>query len=52
MFGKFSKPRFMVYRSEPLTIIHDVPGSIPGTTVGIFPEGEDYRGGHGLGSLV
>jgi len=31
---------------------HEVPGSIPGTTVGIFPEGEDSRGDHGLGRLV
>jgi len=30
---------------------HEVPGSIPGT-VGIFPEGEDSRGEHGLGRLV
>ena len=26
--------------------------SIPGSTVGIFPEGEDSRGDHGLGRLV
>jgi hypothetical protein len=31
---------------------YDFPGSIPGSTVGIFPEGEDYRGNHGLGRLV
>jgi len=30
----------------------EVPGSIPGSTVGIFPEGEDSRGDHGLGRLV
>jgi len=24
----------------------------PGSTVGIFPEGEDSRGDHGLGRLV
>ena len=30
----------------------EVPGSIPGSTVGIFPEGEDCRGEHGLGRLV
>jgi len=29
-----------------------VPGSIPGSTVGIFPEREDSRGDHGLGRLV
>jgi len=29
-----------------------VPGSIPGSTLGIFPEGEDSRGDHGLGRLV
>jgi len=29
-----------------------VPGSIPGSTVGIFPEGEDSRGDHGLDRLV
>ena len=28
---------------------HEVPGSIP---VGIFPEGEDSRGDHGMGRLV
>jgi hypothetical protein len=27
-------------------------GSIPGSTVGIFPEEEDSRGDHGLGTLV
>ena len=31
---------------------HEVPGSIPGSTVGIFPEGEDPRGDHGVGRLV
>jgi hypothetical protein len=29
-----------------------VPGSIPGSAVGIFLEGEDSRGDHGLGRLV
>jgi len=38
--------------SESLTTNHEVPGSIPGSTVGIFPEGEDSRGDHGLGKLV
>jgi len=31
---------------------HEVPGSISDSTVGIFPEGEDSRGYHGLGRLV
>jgi len=31
---------------------HEVPGSIPSSTVGIFSEGEDSRGDHGLGRLV
>jgi len=31
---------------------HEVPGSIPGSTVGIFSDGEDSRGDHGLGRLV
>ena len=35
-----------------LLLGHEVPGSIPGSTVGIFPEGEDSRGDHGLGRLV
>ena len=30
----------------------EVPGSIPGSTVGIFLEGEDSRGDHGLGRLA
>ena len=38
--------------SESLTTNHEVPGSIPGSTVGIFLEGEDSRGDHGLGRLV
>jgi hypothetical protein len=38
--------------SEILTTNHEVPGSIPGSTVGIFPEGKDSRGDHGLGRLV
>ena len=42
----------MVYWSEFLTTNHEVPGSIPGSTVGIFLEGEDSRGDHGLGRLV
>jgi hypothetical protein len=35
-----------------LTTNHDDPGSIPGSTVGIFREGEDSRGDHVLGRLV
>ena len=38
--------------SESLTTNHEVTGSIPGSTVGIFLEGEDSRGDHGLGRLV
>ena len=30
----------------------EVPGSIPGFNVGIFPVGEDSRGDLGLGRLV
>ena len=37
---------------QSLTTNHEVPGSIPGSTVGIFLEGEDSRGDHGLGGLV
>ena len=42
----------MVLWSESLTTNHEVSGSIPGSTVGIFLEGEDSRGDHGLGTLV
>jgi len=42
----------VVYWSESLTTNHEVPGSIPGSTVGRFPEGEDSRGDHGLDRLV
>jgi len=38
--------------SESLTTNQEVPVSIPRSTVGIFPEGEDSRGNHGLGRLV
>jgi len=31
---------------------HEVPGSIPGSTMGTFPEEEDSCGDHGLGRLV
>ena len=43
---------FVVYWSESPTTNHEVPGSIPGSTVGIFLEGEDSHGDHGLGRLV
>ena len=43
---------FVVWWSESLTTNHEVPGSIPGSTVGIFLEGEDSRGDRGLGRLV
>ena len=42
----------VVQLSESLTTNHEVPGSIPGFTLGIFTEGEDPRGDHGLGRLV
>ena len=42
----------MVQWSVSLTTNHAVPGSIPGSTVGIFPEEEDSRGVHGLGRFV
>ena len=37
---------------QSLTTNHEVPDSIPGSIVGIFPKGEDSRGDHGLGTLV
>ena len=43
------QPHGLVVR---LSANHEVPGSIPGSTVGIFPEGEDSRGDHCLGRLV
>ena len=42
----------MVQWSEYLTTNHEVPGLIPGSTVGIFLEGEDSHGDHGLGRLI
>ena len=42
----------MVYWSEFLATNHETSGSIPGSTVGIFLEGEDSHGDHGLGRLV
>jgi len=35
-----------------MTTNNEIPGSIPGSTVGIFLEGEDSHGDHGLGRLV
>jgi hypothetical protein len=37
--------------SEFRTTDHEVPGSIPGFIIGIFLEGRDSHGDHGLGSL-
>ena len=42
----------MVWWSESLTTNHEVPGSIPGSTLEIFLEGEDSHGDHSLGRLV
>ena len=42
----------VVQWSETLTTNHEVPGSIPGSTVGIFLEGGDSRCDYGLGRLV
>jgi len=47
-----NKTSLLVWWSESLTTNHEVPGSIPGSTVEIFPKGEDSHGDHGLGSLV
>jgi len=41
-----------IAEDQPRGLVVRVPGSIPGSTVGIFPEGEDSRGDHGLGRLV
>jgi len=50
-YWKFSESRPASW-SESLTTNHEVPGSIPGFTMGIFPEREDSRGYYGLGRLV
>ena len=47
-----SQTSLVVKWSESLTTNLEVPGSIPGSTVGVFLEGEDSRGDHGLGRLV
>jgi hypothetical protein len=43
---------FSILWSEFLTTNYEVPVSISGSAVGIFPEGEDSRDDHGLGWLV
>ena len=48
---KCRETSLVVQWSESLPTNHEVPGSIPGSTVRIFPEGEDSRGDHGLGRL-
>ena len=48
----FLSTSLVVQWSEYLTTNHEVPGSIPGSTVGIFLGGEDSRSEHGLGRLV
>ena len=42
----------VVQWSQSLTTNHEVPGSIPGYTVGSFLEGEDSRGDHGLDNVT
>ena len=44
-----NQPRGLVVR---VSTNREVLGSIPGSTLGIFLEGEDSRGDHGLGRLV
>ena len=51
-YNIFILTSLVVQWSESLTTNHEVPGSIPGSTVGIFLEGEDTRGDHGLDRLV
>ena len=51
-FSMFCATSLVVYWSESVTTNHEVPGSIPGSTVGIFLEGEDSHDDHGLGKLV
>ena len=53
IFSKiFVLTKLGVQWSEFLTTNHEVPGSIPVSTVGIFLEAEDPRGDRGLGRLV
>ena len=42
----------VVYWSESLTTNHELSGSIPGSTMEIFLEGEDSHSDHGLSSVV
>ena len=52
-FLYLSKQTSLVVKwSESVTTTHEVPGLIPGSTVGIFLEEEDSHGDHGLGRLV
>ena len=54
-WDKYSKKQLtslVVQLPESLTTNHEVPGSIPGSTVGIFLQGKDSHGDHGLGRLV
>jgi hypothetical protein len=46
----FDQPRVLVVRAPDTD--HEVSGSIPGSAMGIFLEGEDSHGDSGLGSLV
>ena len=48
----FWETSLVVWWSESLTTNHEVPGSIPGSTLGIFLEREDSRCDHGLGRFV
>jgi len=48
----FRETSLVVLWSESLHTNQEVPGSIPGSTVGIFLEGEDSRGDHGLRALL
>ena len=51
-FNSLNMTSLVVKWSENLTTNHEDPGSIPGSIVGNFSEGEDSRGDHGLGRLV
>jgi hypothetical protein len=46
---KSDQPRGLVVKL--LTASHEVPGSIPGSAVGIFPCREDSHSDHALGRL-
>ena len=47
---KMATTSLVAWWSELLTTNHEVTGSIPGSTMGIFLVREDPRGDHGLGS--